>query len=112
MSVFQLLSVLFGLFMLYVVRIHYRKKTFTVTESSFWSSIWILFVVISTFPSLVQGISNLLSFARIFDLAVVIAFMVLTIISFFNYIQNKSLEIKIEKYVRENALTSAKKKKR
>jgi hypothetical protein len=37
--------------------------------------------------------------------------MVLTLISFFNYIQNKTLEIKIEKYVRENALTKAKKKK-
>lgn len=112
MSVFQLLSVLFGLFMLYVVRIHYRKKTLTVTESSFWSSIWIFFVIISIFPTLVQGISNSLSFARIFDLAVVIAFMVLTLITFFNYIQNKSLEIKIEKYVRENALSSAKKRKR
>ncbi|PIY79894.1 MAG: hypothetical protein COY81_00180 [Candidatus Pacebacteria bacterium CG_4_10_14_0_8_um_filter_43_12] len=109
MSVFQLLSVLFGLFMLYVVRIHYRKKTLTLSESSFWSSTWFLFVIISIFPSLVQGISNLLSFARIFDLVVVIAFMILTTISFFNYLQNKSLESKIERYIRQKALTKAKK---
>lgn len=110
MSVFQIISVCFGLFMLYVVRIHQKKKTLSTTESSFWYSVWMFYVIISLFPNLVRGLSNFLNFARIFDLGVIVTFMVLTIVTFFNYFRHKTLEHKLERLIRVTALSSAKKK--
>lgn len=98
--------------MLYVVRIHQKKKTLAATESSFWYSTWTFFVVISIFPSLAQGISNLLSFARIFDLGIVVSLMVLTIMTFFNYFKHNLLDQKIEKLIRSTALRPSTQKKK
>lgn len=103
MSIFQIIAILFGLFMLYVTNIHAKKKTISPMETSFWYSSWAFFIVVSAFPDLLKGFSSFLNFARVFDFLVVLAFMVLTTVTFFNYFRHKSLEDKIEKYVRVSA---------
>ena len=111
MTIFQIFAVCFALFMLYVVSIHFRKKTLDLVTTSFWASIWVIFIVISIFPNLLLGVTGALNFSRVFDLLVVIAFVILSTVVFFNYFRLKELEHKLEKYVREEALRSAKRKK-
>lgn len=104
MSQFQLLSVFFALFMMYIVRIHHKKKTLSVTESSMWYSLWTLFIVVAIFPQLLSGLSSTLKFNRVFDFLVVVAFMILSVVTFNNYFSEKKLKQKIENLVRQISL--------
>ena len=110
MTIFQIFAVLFALFMLYVVSIHIRKKTLDMMVGSFWASIWVIFIVISIFPNLLLGVTDILKFSRVFDLLIVVAFMILSTVIFLSYFRLKELEHKLEKYVREEAIRSPKEK--
>lgn len=108
MSIFQVLAVFFALFMLYVLGIHKKKSKLTPLEVSFWYSTWFAFIVIAIFPNLLLGISNALNFTRVFDLLVVGAMMVLTVVVIMGYFQQKENNLKLEKFVREEAIKKAK----
>lgn len=64
MSMFQIVSLLFAIFMAYVVRIHYHRSIFSSFEASCWYSLWTLFAVLAIFPNLLQGISDYLHLDR------------------------------------------------
>jgi hypothetical protein len=104
MTFFQIGAALFALFMIYVVSIHGKKRALSVPEVSFWVSSWIVFIVIAMFPNLLIGISHTLHFARIFDLLLVVALMVLTVMVFFSYFTQKEIMQKLEKMTREMAI--------
>ena len=106
MSIFQVIAVFFALFMIYVVRIHHKKARLSQIEVSFWHSLWIFFIFIALFPFLLTGIANQLSFARVFDLLVVLAFMVLSVVSILNYFKQREINTKLEEWVRNQALMS------
>lgn len=106
MSIFQIFSVLFALFMMYVVRIHKRRAALTIVETSFWYSMWILFIVLALFPNLMLGFAGVLNFNRVFDLLVVGAFMILTMLVISNYLSQKELRKRIERLTREKSITN------
>lgn len=110
MSIFQVGAVLFALFMLYVVSVHTKKKTFSAVESSLWFSVWILFIVLALFPDLLLGITHLLRFARVFDLLIVISLMILSIVVFLSYFSLKESNKKLEEIVRKQAIDAQKKR--
>ena len=101
MNIFQIIAILFALFMMYSVTLYGKKKLLSGVETSFWVATWSFFIVIAVFPDLLIGISRSLNFARVFDLLIVGALMVLT---FFNYIRHKKLESKLEQLVRDTAI--------
>jgi hypothetical protein len=94
--------------MLYVVTIHKRKAALSFTEVSFWYSTWIFFIIIAVFPNLLLGISGALKFARVFDLLVVVAFMILSVVLISSYLQQKELRTKLEQIIRKQALDDQK----
>lgn len=104
MSIFQILAALFALFMVYWVRSNQKRSHLTIAESSFWYSIWLAFICLSIFPNFLLGIAHGLRFARIFDLLVVVAFMILSTLNFYVYLKNKKMERKLEKLVRKFAI--------
>ncbi len=104
MSIFQIAATLFALFMVYTVRLHHKKKTLSDNESFVWISIWFLFIVIALFPDLLKGISDTLHFARVFDLLLVIGLMIITVITFRSYFDQKKIEQRIEDLAREVTL--------
>lgn len=104
MSVFQTLAALFALFMIYWVRTSYKRGHLTMVESYFWYSIWLAFTCLSIFPNFLLGIAHGLHFARVFDLLVVMAFMILTTLLFSLYLKNKKMEQKMEQLVRKFAI--------
>lgn len=109
MSAFQILSVLFALFMLYTVKIHANKNTINKSEKFLWYSVWILFITLAVFPGLLTGLSNELRFSRVFDLLVVVAFMIVSVVTFNNYFSEKKLRQKLEDSIRKDAIESTKK---
>ena len=104
MNIFQIIAILFALFMMYSVTLYGKKKLLSGVETSFWVATWSFFIVIAVFPELLIGISRSLNFARVFDLLIVGALMVLTVLTFFNYIRHKKLESKLEQLVRDTAI--------
>ena len=107
MTVFQLIAVLFALFMIYVVTIHHKKRTLSSIEVSFWYSMWVLFGIFAVFPALLQGISTTLHFNRVFDLIVAVTFMILSAVVFLTYFGLRENERKLECFVRVMALKEA-----
>lgn len=110
MSIFQIAATLFALFMLYVVNIHKRKAALSFFEVSFWYTTWVIFIIIALFPNLLLGITGVLKFARVFDLLVVIALMMLSVIVFSSYLHQKEARAKVEKIIRTMALDEQKNK--
>ncbi len=104
MTFFQIGATLFALFMIYVVSIHGKKRALSVAEMSFWVTSWVFFIVIALFPNLLIGISHTLRFARIFDLLLVAALMVLTVMVFFSYFAQKEVIQKVEHLTRTLAI--------
>lgn len=105
----QAISVIFGLFMMYVVRIHRRKSHLESVEYGAWMALWLLFIVIAIFPESFNGIVQTLHIARVFDLLVVLALMIVVFLTFINRIDQKKLQQKLEKIVRQKAIDDAKK---
>lgn len=103
MSIFQIISIFFALFMMYVIGIHKRKSQLNALEVSFWYSIWTLFIIIAIFPHWLLGLTGILNFARVFDLLIVIAFMILSFVIFSTYLSQKETDKKIEKLIRDAA---------
>lgn len=104
MSIFQIISTLFALFMMYVVNIHRRKHALSKIEVLAWMSMWMVFIIIALFPNLLLGVVDILHFARVFDLLVVMAMMILTTIVVISYFSQKDSKKKLEEFVRKEAL--------
>lgn len=104
MSIFQLIAVLFAVFMMYVIRVKNARYKITYVESIGWYSIWIVFAFLSIFPEILTGFVHVLKFERVFDLLIVVAFMILTMLVFFSHFKVKELDDKLEKIVRKEAL--------
>ncbi|HAU99230.1 MAG TPA: hypothetical protein DCW55_03290 [Candidatus Pacebacteria bacterium] len=109
MITLQVISVVFGLFMLYWIRVHFRRKHFSIYEYSGWMTIWLLFVYLAIFPQTVQGIIETMHISRVFDLLVIIALMIIVFLSMQNRIAIRRLEKKIEVLVRDRAIQHTKK---
>lgn len=104
MSIFQLISILFATFMMYVVRVKGKKYQMPKLETGMWYVIWGAFILLSFFPQLLLGVAGVLRFGRVFDLLVVIAFMIVTTLVFYLYFSLKELRIKLENIIREEAI--------
>jgi len=111
MTIFQMIALLFALFMIYVASIHRKKKTLSFAETSLWYSVWVLFAIIALFPDLLLGVTGVLHFERVFDLLLVLALMVLTIVIFMSYFAQKEMKQKLEEYVRKSAIQELSKRK-
>jgi hypothetical protein len=107
----QLIALMFGLLMLYLSFLAYKKKLLTFREEAFWIILWAGFLGISLFPASVNFVIENLHIARTMDLIMIGAFMVLSLVGFNNYINGKRDRKKIEELVRKIALEKLSKKK-
>lgn len=107
----QIIAILFAIFMVYVVFLHWKRKEVNGGETFFWTVLWFGFIFVTLFPNMFQSVTRLLFFTRVMDLLMVAAFMILAFIGFQNYVSNKKMEKKIEELIRKEALGSLKRQK-
>lgn len=107
MILFQIFTILFAIFMMYVIRIHRNKDVFDSFEYGAWIAIWIGFIFLSIFPQTMSYVAEVLHIGRVFDAIVIFAFMILGTITIFNRISIKKLEKKLERTVRKQAIDDA-----
>jgi len=112
MTIFQILAGIFAVSMMYVVSIHGKKKTLSQTEVISWLTLWVFFIVIALFPNLLLGIVHVLHFSRVFDLLVVLALMILTVLVFGSYFSHREIKNRIESLIRQLAIEERKSKRK
>ena len=107
----QLILIFFGLFMLYVSFVYWKRKSFTNTTFGLWMVIWLVFLMFSLFPKILEPLLKELFFIRAMDFGMIVAFMILTYLTIDNNVRIKKYENKMEKIVRSMAVKRTKIKK-
>ncbi|MCF7860993.1 DUF2304 domain-containing protein [Candidatus Woesearchaeota archaeon] len=100
----QILGALFGMMMLYISYMNFKRKDFTVVEGLFWMGAWVAFIVVSFFPDIISPLVKTLSLARAMDLFIILGFMFLVASIFYCYTLLRKLQKKMEQIVRKIAI--------
>jgi hypothetical protein len=100
----QILSVIFILIMLYVVRIHYKKNELPRVEAFAWSIGLVTLGVIVSVKRSADFVRDLFVVNRLLDVLVIIALMGTFILLIENRIQINKLRSKLERIVRDKAI--------
>ena len=104
----QIAGILFGLLLMYYSFLNYKRKEFSINEFIFWSLLWLVFIIVAIFPSVLDPLSKTLNFARTFDLLVISGFLFLMLTVFYTYIITRHNQRKLEAVVREMAIRKKK----
>jgi len=104
----QLFGIVFGLFMLYYSYLHIRRKEFTTKETLVWMVLWVLIIVLSLFPRLLDKVAwGFLNLSRTLDLIIIIGFLFLMGIVFYLYALVRINQKRIDNIVRNMAIEKA-----
>jgi len=108
----QLIGILFGLFMIYMVYVRVKRKEFTIKEGLFWLFSWAIFLFVSIWPTSLNLISwNVLKIGRTMDLIIIFGFIFLAAIVFYIYTLVRINQREIDSLIRNLAIDKAKIKK-
>ncbi|MBW2989721.1 DUF2304 domain-containing protein [Candidatus Woesearchaeota archaeon] len=100
----QIIGLLFGIFMLYYVFLQHKRKELTIKEYSFWTCLWIVFILLTLFPNSLKPFVKSIGFARTMDFFIVSGFMFLIGSIFYIYLLVRSNQKRLEEIVRKIAL--------
>src|SRR3989344_7441372 len=100
----QIAGFLFGLFMIYYSFLNFKRKEFTVKEFSFWLFLWVILVIITLFPFILDPIVKTFGFFRTLDLLIISGFLFLIAAIFYTYTLVRKNQRKLEVVVRQMAM--------
>lgn len=100
----QVIGVLFGLFLIYLTFLFHKRKEFTFNEWAFWTLISLMFMIVSLFPQILDGIVKSLNLYRTMDLFIILGFMFLIAAVFYSYKVTRATQRRLEEVVRIIAL--------
>lgn len=104
MTQIQIIASVFGLMMMYLSFLHYKRKEFNRYQFVIWELLWIGFVIVTLLPDRFNHVTERLGIARAFDLFSIIAFVLILFLTFHNYLLITKLEKRLEDRVRSSAL--------
>ena len=104
---------IFGMFfsciMIYLTFLHYKRKEFSVEIFFFWLTLWLGFIFMVVYPtSLDFLIRGILKFGRRLDFFIVLGFIFLIALMYYNYIVVRYTKKRVERIIREVALEKVK----
>ena len=108
----QILGVLFGLGLLYLAFVSFKRQEFTPTEWGFWTILSVIFMGMSLFPQVLDPVVEKFQFARALDLYVILGFMFLISALFYTYNIARRTEGRLEELVRKTSIDEAMKKRK
>ena len=107
----QILGIGFGLFMLYLFFIHYKRRDITRLEFAAWLLMWTLFLFVSLWPRSLDFLVHRLYFARTLDLFIFLGVLFVVFMTLHVYLQMRKSSTKLERLVRKLAIEKAEKSK-
>ncbi|MBI2546159.1 DUF2304 domain-containing protein [Candidatus Woesearchaeota archaeon] len=106
----QILGLLFGVFMIYLTFLNYKRRQFTIKEQIFWIVFWLALMFVALFPnSLDVLVKDILNLSRPLDFFIISGFLFLIGAVFYTYTIVRRLQKKMEDIVRQVALDGKKK---
>lgn len=103
----QVISIMFAVFMMYLIFVHYKRHNLDQKEYILWNGAWILFIIFALLPHILTPLMTRLSVVRALDLLMIVAFMILTFIMFNDHIAIRDLYRTIGKLTVELTMTNA-----
>ena len=108
MILFQIFVSFFALLMMYFVTDQYRRGTLSPFEHRVWMILWLVFIGLSFFPGLLQGLVHTFNVSSVFDFLNIIALMIIVFVLLRQRVTILKVRQQLEQLVRENALTQKK----
>lgn len=106
----QVFAAVFGLVMMYLSFLHYKRHEFNRYQFVIWEVLWVGFAIVVLLPDRFNSVTERLGIARAFDLFAIAAFVVILFLTFHNYLLITKLEKRLEDRVRSAALDQVPKK--
>lgn len=104
----QIIGFLFGLVMLYLTFLYYKRGDYESRSFVVWVCVWLFFLIMTMLPKTIYGLMETLKIERTADFFVVSGFLFFSLVIFYLFVTLKSMQKKIEKMVREIAIKKAK----
>ncbi|MBT4541080.1 DUF2304 domain-containing protein [Candidatus Woesearchaeota archaeon] len=105
----QIFGMFFSCIMIYLTFLHYKRKEFSVEIFFFWLTLWLGFIFMVVYPtSLDFLIRGILKFGRRLDFFIVLGFIFLIALMYYNYIVVRYTKKRVERIIREVALEKVK----
>jgi hypothetical protein len=108
---FQILGILFGLIMMYLTFLYYKRANYDKVGLIFWFIVWVGFTFLVAFPKIIYGVMDVLEIERTADFFYVSGFLFFSVILFYVYNLTKKNQKQLETLVREIAFKKADEKK-
>ncbi len=108
----QVFGAFFGLFMLYLTILYFRRKDLNIADILIWVPVWIVFLIGVIFPEtlkLFMQTFNVISVVQVFTIS---GLMFFSIIIFYLYRSTKINKKKVERLVKIIALKEINEKKK
>jgi hypothetical protein len=105
----QLVGIIFSFSMIYFAVLHFKRREIDLIEVSVWLLVWSFTLVAILFPDILQTFARSFLFARLFDMMVVGAIMIMMVMAARSYVVVRKIEKKIEDMVRKEALRGSNK---
>lgn len=99
----QLIGIMFTVFMVYLTFLSYKQNKISKPEWIIWLGIWVTFITITLFPSILNPVLETLNLYRAMDLYISLGFLFFIIVIFNLYTSLRSTQIKMETIIRELA---------
>ena len=104
----QMIGIAFGVFMLYYTFLHYKRNEFKLMEFVLWMIFWTGLTWVAISPnSLDFLVKKVLSLSRPLDFFMIVGFLFMIFMTFFNYISVNKIRKRIERMVSEIAINNA-----
>ena len=107
----QLIAIFFGLSLIYLALLNYRRKEIDRSEFVSWTVIWSLTIFVVIFPEILRSFALKFFITRLFDMIVVGGFILVIFMVARIYVKVRRMENKFEKFIRREALKKLKVKK-
>ncbi len=106
----QLLGIMFGLIMIYLSYLYYKRKAYDYRSMVLWTIIWLGFITMLMAPESVYDIMQVLEIKRTADFFVMTGFLVYAVLIFYLYTIVKRTERRVENIIRALAFEHKKRK--
>ena len=100
----RIAGIIIGILAIYFTFLYFKKKIFRNYEFILWTLLWLGFIIIAITPQTFNFVLKTFNLERTSDLIMIIAFIVIYLLSFRNYISNRKLQRSIEEFIRKDAL--------
>ena len=106
MTGIQLLAIAFAVAMAFWTYRTYRRRDLLAAEAALWFAVWLGLVFVSAFPDLLRNVVGPLKVARLLDLVMILAVLLLSTIMFVLNSRVRSMERRTVELVRRLALSA------